>query len=95
MPALIIRETNIIFSSVRGSAYKLHYTQRRSHERKGVVARGGFGSRYRQEVGMKTAKIIKCLREISQRLKELGLPEETLKGLNEWIEKEENPDAKN
>jgi len=38
---------------------------------------------------MKTAKIIKCLREISQRLKELDLPQETLKELNEWIDVEE------
>ena len=38
---------------------------------------------------MKTPEDIKRLRETSQRLKELGLPEETLKELNEWIDAEE------
>ena len=39
---------------------------------------------------MKTLEDIKRLREISKRLKELGLPEDTSKGLDIWIDKEES-----
>ncbi len=37
----------------------------------------------------KSPEEIKRLREIADRLKQLGLPEETLKRLNLWIDKQE------
>ena len=39
---------------------------------------------------MKTLEDIKRLREISARLKELGIPDETSKKIDSWIDKEES-----